>query len=151
MQFRSAIEKDFENCLSLFQQLWPALKIIITKTETQVIQDLKKIFCRLIKNPNNNIILAETDRKIIGLMDLSFRETLFNQDWVMIIEDLIIDKNYQRRGIGTQLVKLAEKIALQRDCSNIELNSDLHRMETHQFWEALGYERKAYQFRKVVR
>jgi len=151
MQFRDANEKDFENCLALLQQLWPTLKITDTENETQVVQELRKIFFRLLKNPNTRIILAEADREIIGLIDLSFRETLFNQHWVMIIEDLIIDNNYRRRGIGTQLVKLAEKTARQRDCRSIELNSDLYRKETHQFWEAIGYERKAYQFRKVIK
>lgn len=68
----------------------------------------------------------------------------------MIIEDLIVDENYRRKGIGTQLVRLAENIARQLGCLNIELNSDLCRKETHRFWEAIGYERNAYQFRKVI-
>jgi GNAT superfamily N-acetyltransferase len=68
----------------------------------------------------------------------------------MIIEDLIVDKKYRRKGIGSQLVQLVEKIARQQGCKTIELNSDMNRQETHYFWEAIGYERKAYQFRKSI-
>ncbi len=150
MQFRDANEIDFEAFLPLLQQLWPALNITGIDADIHIIKKIKEIFHRLLENPDAKVILAETDSQIIGLIDLTFRETLFYRGQVMIIEDLIIDKNYRRRGIGTQLVQLAEEIARQRDCHSIELNSDLYRKETHRFWEALGYERKAYQFRKLI-
>ena len=69
----------------------------------------------------------------------------------MIIEDLIIDEKHRRKGIGTKLVRFAEEIAEKKACYAIELNSDLYRKETHRFWEALGYECKAYQFRKTIK
>jgi len=48
------------------------------------------------------------------------------------------------------LVELSEEIAQERGCHAIELSSDVHRKETHRFWEELGYEGKAYQFRKAI-
>jgi GNAT superfamily N-acetyltransferase len=150
MEFREANAEDFEACLPLLQQLWPTLKITGIDIEIQIVEEIKEIFYRLLKNPDTKVILAENDGHIIALIDLTFRETLFYRGWAMIIEDLIVDENYRRRGIGSKLVRLAEEIAQQRDCHNIELNSDLYRKETHYFWEEIGYERKAYQFRKVI-
>jgi GNAT superfamily N-acetyltransferase len=151
MQFRDANETDFEGCLPLLQQLWPSLKITGADVEPQIFQEIKKVFYQLLKNPDAKVILAEADGQIIGLLDLTFRETLFYRGWTMIIEDLIVDENYRRRRIGTQLVRLAEEIAQRRSCHTIELNSDLYRKETHRFWEAIGYECKAYQFRKMIK
>jgi len=151
MQFRDANEKDFENCLTLLQQLWPALKITGIDVKIQTLTKIKEVFYRLLKNPNAKMILAEADDLIVALIDVTYRESLFYQGWVMIIEDLIVDENYRRKGVGTQLVRLAENMARQQGCLNIELNSDLYRKETHRFWEAIGYERNAYQFRKVIK
>ena len=151
MEFREANAEDFEACLPLLQQLWPTLKIVGIDIETQVVEEIKEIFYSLLKNPNIKVILTENDGHIIALIDLTFRETLFYRGWAMIIEDLIVDEKYRRRGIGSRLVRLAEEIAQQRNCHDIELNSDLYREETHRFWEAIGYERKAYQFRKMIK
>jgi len=149
MRFREATKTDFEPCLPLLQQLWPVLKITGIDVKIQTVTKIKEIFHRLLKNPNAKIILAEANEQIVALIVVTYRESLFYQGWVMTIEDLIVDENYRRKGIGTQLVQLAENIARQQGCLNIELNSDLYRKGTHRFWEAIGYERNAYQFRKV--
>jgi PhnO protein len=150
MRFREATKTDFEFCLPLFQQLWPALRITGIDVNIQTVTKIKEVFYRLLNNPNTRMILAEDDEQIVALIDVNYRESLFYQGWVMIIEDLIVDENYRLKGIGTQLVRLAENIARQQGCLNIELNSDLYRKETHRFWEAIGYERNAYQFRKTL-
>lgn len=150
MQLRNAIETDFDACLPLLQQLWPFYKINGADADFQKLQEIKDVFYRLIRNPSAGIILAESDSQIIGFLDFTFRITLFHRGWVMIIEDLIVDEKYRRKGIGTKLVRFADEIAEKRDCYAIELNSDLYRKETHHFWEALGYECKAYQYRKSL-
>jgi len=95
-------------------------------------------------------MIAEADRQIVAFLDLTFRKTLFHLGWTMIIEDLIADEAHRRKGIGKRLVELCEDFAREKGCHAIELSSDLHRKKTHLFWEALGYEGKAYQFRKMI-
>ena len=86
MQFRDANETDFEACLPLLQQLWPTLNITGVEVDIQTVQEIKEIFCRLLKKPTAKFVLTETNRQIIGLIDLTFRETLFYRGSVMIIE-----------------------------------------------------------------
>ncbi|MFX1519828.1 MAG: GNAT family N-acetyltransferase [Promethearchaeota archaeon] len=151
MRFRDANESDYEACLPLLQQLWLFSKISGADVEPKILQEIKEVFYRLLRDPDAKVILAESGRQIIGFLDLTFRKTLFYRGWAMLIEDLNVDENYRRIGIGSQLVRLAEDIAQQRGCHGIELNSDLYRKETHHFWEALGFECKAYQFRKALK
>ncbi len=68
----------------------------------------------------------------------------------MTIEDLLVDQACRRQHIGQNLVRAAEIIARTRDCHAIEVSSDFEREESHRFWQALGYKRLAYQFRKVL-
>lgn len=61
MRFREANKTDFEFCLPLLQQLWPALKITGIEVDIQTVTEIKEVFYRLLKNPNAKMILAEAD------------------------------------------------------------------------------------------
>jgi GNAT superfamily N-acetyltransferase len=150
MEVRNAHAQDFENCVPLLQQLWPFLKLPGEKAEAKDAEAFKKIFSQLLNDPNAQVMIAEENGQILAFLDLTFRKTLFNRGWTMIIEDLIVDEAHRRKGIGKRLIELCEDIAQEKGCRAIELSSDLHRKKTHLFWEALGYEGKAYQFRKVI-
>ncbi|UCF34371.1 MAG: GNAT family N-acetyltransferase [Phycisphaerales bacterium] len=151
MHIRDARAEDFPACLPLFWQLWPALKPRGDQDRT-IVDGMRTVFCDLLEDSNARILLAEEDGAVgvVGLLDLTFRRTLFHRGWAMIIEDLIVNETHRREGIARQLVEYAEQVARERGCRAIELSSDLHRQGTHQFWEALGYDPCAYQFRKEL-
>jgi GNAT superfamily N-acetyltransferase len=151
VQIRDALAEDFAGCLPLLWQLWPALEPRSDQDRT-VVDGMRTVFCDLLEDPNARILLAEEDGAVgvVGLLDLTFRRTLFHRGWTMIIEDLIVKETYRREGIARRLVAYAEQLARERGCRAIELTSDLHRRGTHQFWAALGYDRCAYQFRKEL-
>jgi GNAT superfamily N-acetyltransferase len=150
MEIRNADVQDFEKCLPLLQQLWPLLNLGGNAGNTKDVQEFKEAFCQLLDDPNAQVMIAEKDGQIVAFLDLTFRKTLFHRGWTMIIEDLIVDEAHRRKGMGKRLVEFCEEAARERACHAIELSSDLRRKETHLFWEALGYEGKAYQFRKVI-
>ena len=144
MRIRKARGDDFQSCLPLFEQLWPGF------INSCNLMELEVLFCELLKSPTAELFVAEENRKIIAFMDVTFRETIFYQGKTMIIEDIVVDKSLRRRGIGAELIRYAEELARKRGCRAIELSSDLYRKETHKFWKNLGYECKAYQFRKII-
>jgi GNAT superfamily N-acetyltransferase len=150
MEIRNAHAQDFEKCVPLLQQLWPFLKLAGYTAKAKEMKAFKKVFIQVLNDPNAQIMIAEADGQIVAFLDLTFRKTLFHRGWTMIIEDLIVDEAHRRKGIGKRLAELCEDLAREKGCHAIELSSDLHRKETHLFWEALGYEGKAYQFRKVI-
>jgi GNAT superfamily N-acetyltransferase len=149
VQIRDARAEDFEACLPLLWQLWPALEPR-SDQDRAVVDGMRTAFCDLLEDSNARTLLAEEDGavSVVGLLDLTFRRTLFHHGWTMIIEDLIVKETHRREGVARRLVEYAEQLARECGCRAIELTSDLHRHGTHQFWEALGYDRCAYQFRK---
>jgi GNAT superfamily N-acetyltransferase len=150
MPFREAHEDDFQVCLPLLRQLWPALNEATAAAGPADLEALRSVFCRLVKAPDAQVLVVEENRRVIALMDLTFRETLFHRGPTMIIEDLIVDEAHRRQGLGSELVRRAEDIARRWGCRGIELSSDLHRAATRRFWEGRGYKCEAYQFRKII-
>jgi GNAT superfamily N-acetyltransferase len=63
---------------------------------------------------------------------------------------LIVDVQYQGRGIGTSLLAWISHEAAKSGCSRIELDSAFHRKDAHKFYEAQGFENRAFLFSKVL-
>ena len=143
IETRIAESDDYSQTLPLLHQLW--------KNFAFNENDLMNTFSTLLSDPNAEIYLVEYSGNLIALISLTFRFSLFHQGKVMIIEDFIVKKEFRKQGIGTDLVSYAENIALQKGCKCIELNSDFHRLETHQFWINREYKKLAYQFRKKMK
>ena len=149
MAIRDAREEDFEACQALLRQLWPT-PARSDSEEQRRSADVRAVLYRLLAHPDARVVVAEEDGQIVALLDVSFRDTLLHGGPAMIIEDLIVDEAHRRQGIGARLVRWAEDVARRRGCHGIELSSDLPREDTHGFWEGLGYQRLAYQFRKQL-
>ena len=146
MAIRHAAIRDVSACCKLLEQLWPG-----NADPNGDTSPLSVLLAYLLAAPTSYVVLvADEGDRLIGLLDASVRQTLFHGGLTMIIEDLIVDRGHRRQHIGQQLVGAAERVAQGRHCRTIELSSDLHREESAAFWEAVGYKRLAYQFRKVL-
>ena len=151
MEIRSARKEDCENCMKLLKQLWsPEHELASFVSRELPPEKFHRIYGCILDNPDCEVVVAEMDGEIIAMMDVDFRESFFHGGLAMQVEDLIVDERFRRQGIGQRMVGLAEEIARRRDCTSIELNSDLYREETHRFWQAMGYQIEAYQLRKAL-
>lgn len=63
---------------------------------------------------------------------------------------LAIKRDYQRKGVGTQLLQYIEMFAEEQHSAAISLNSGLSRIAAHSFYEKNGYEKKGYSFTKKL-
>ncbi|WP_053985062.1 GNAT family N-acetyltransferase [Niameybacter massiliensis] len=69
----------------------------------------------------------------------------FEETYIRVIA-LAVDKAYQKRGVGSKLLKAAEQYALEQGIHVISLNSGLEREEAHRFYAGKGYRKKGYSF-----
>lgn len=94
--------------------------------------------------------VAVHNNKVIGFIGL-YKGIAFNIDgeYIQIIA-LAVNKEYQNKGIGTQLLVKAEQYAKDKNIVSLGLNSGLHREEAHIFYEHRGYVKKSYSFKKSL-
>lgn len=142
MQLRQCSGEDFDNVLALLQQLWPA--------ETLDRKRLRAVYERSLSSEAHANLCATEGPQLIGFGSLTLRNSLWQAGWLAHVDELVVDRNYRRQGIGTRLLQELLAVAQQRGCRRIELDSAFQRDEAHRFYEQQGFQRRAYLFSKVL-
>ena len=93
----------------------------------------------LMNEPNGlGALIAEADGKPVGMMlYYFFRIATFSGKRVMYIEDVYIDEDMRRHGIGGILFDTAKNIAKEKDCTRLE-------------WKCLDWNKNAIGFYKRI-
>ena len=105
----------------------------------------KEILKKIKQNPNHIIHVAIDDEKIVGSTTL-FIEQKFIHDGGLVghIEDVVIRKDYEGRGIGMKLVISLLDVAKQRRCYKTILNCE---DSLKQFYEKIGFKKTTNEMR----
>jgi GNAT superfamily N-acetyltransferase len=92
--------------------------------------------------------VAVTDGKVGGMIGTFCCYSYEHNDPGGRILALVVSKTMRGRGVGRQLVSVAENDFAQRNVRRIAVNTRLARKEAHQFYEEIGYERNGFRFVK---
>ncbi len=100
----------------------------------------KDIFYEIENNRNYFLLGVKIDDRLIGTaMAIVCYDLFFECRPFMIVENVVIDEKFQRKGYGTILFEEIEKIASENNCYYIMLLSHRKRVESHKFYMKLGY------------
>jgi len=88
---------------------------------------------------DNIIIIAEVEERIIGLLEIDFITNRVQNTKYAMINNVCVDEVFRQFGIGTLLIKSAEDICKQHNCSFINLTSNKSRTEAHALYKKEGY------------
>ena len=94
--------------------------------------------------------VAEVNDVIVGEIISDIKEVKedgsFKQRRFLFIEDICIDKNYTRKGIGRKLCDMAKQLARRENVSSIELNVWAFNKNAINFYEELGFTCKSMRY-----
>ena len=101
----------------------------------------EKIFDKINSNPDHIVVVAVIEGKIVGSTTLLI-ETKFihNGGKVGHIEDVVVDKEYQRKGIGEKIITYLLRYAKDQGCYKTILDCV---DEVKPFYEKLGFKHNA--------
>ena len=83
-------------------------------------------------------MIAEHDGNVAGLVSIMFLSRLNQKNYEMYIPELIVTEDYQNQGIGKNLINSCIKLAKEKKCYRIKLESGNQRKESHQFFKNFG-------------
>lgn len=97
-------------------------------------------FAAIEADPNNELIVAELDGRVVGTMQLTFIPGISRNGATRLqIETVRIDSSLRGQGIGTVMINWGHDRGRERGCALAQLTSDKQRPEAHRFYRALGY------------
>ncbi len=100
----------------------------------------KKALTMIVKNPvQGHILIARDGDNIVGMLTLLYSISTALGSKVAVLEDMIISKEHQSRGIGTLLVLYAKSFAKENECKRITLLTDFDNIKAHKFYEINGF------------
>jgi GNAT superfamily N-acetyltransferase len=97
-------------------------------------------FDSIASDPNNELVVACLDDRVVGVLQLTFIPYLTYQgSWRALIEGVRVDSGARSAGIGKALLEWAIERARERGCHLVQLTTDKSRPDALRFYEALGF------------
>jgi len=99
--------------------------------------DLQAVGLRLREGAGLEVLVAEGEGQVVGFVALSFVRTLTGMKaWV---DDIAVAPDYRRQGIGAALVEAAVRLARQRGCRYLWIDTAKSNPPARAFFDELGF------------
>ncbi len=136
MKIVKAKQKDIGQIIDLLESLFTQ--------ESEFVFDKKlhkKALKVIIKDKKiGRIFVAYDGGKIIACLNILYTISTALGSKVALFEDIIVDKFYQSKGIGTKLLQKALDYLANKDIKRVTLLTDGDNFKAHQFYQRLGFE-----------
>ena len=143
MEFRTLTGSDLGSLLELYQQLDPkdGLSAEVCEAAWKEIE----------KNPDIRYFGAVEDGKVVSTCYAVIIPNLTRGcRGICFIENVVTDREYRNRGLGSRVIGMAVGFAKERRCYKVILQSGKARTEAHRFYERIGFDgesKKAFDMR----
>ena len=130
-----AISEDLDELSSLLGELFSEESDFRPDKEKQL-YGLRLIF----EQPSRGrVFVLRRDRSIVGMINLLFTISTAEGGFVILLEDLVIHKNYQDQGYGSQLLEYAINFAREKNFLRITLLTDRPEIRSQNFFRRHGF------------
>lgn len=99
---------------------------------------------------NYCIFVAENNNGVIAFIGIHIGLAFEYLGKIARIIAFAVKREYQRQGVGTKLLQTAESYLKEAHVELIAVNSGLHRIEAHRFYEKQGFYKRGYSFAKTI-
>lgn len=141
VQIRPAQRSDLDQLASMCEQLWPSSSAEEHAQELRLILEDKAV--RVLTMPLTILVAEASDGGLVGFVEVDLRSHADGCNPVQpvgYIEGWYVAEEYRHNGIGSTLVREAERWARSHQC--VEMGSDalIDNEKSQRAHEALGYE-----------
>ena len=119
-----------------------AIRTLLDELENRISDPtvFHRIFNHYLIRENALFFAAENDQKeIIGFITCLGQLLLHHEGLVYEIEELIVTRTYQGKGIGQLLINQVREELKPYDIKSIEVTSNKRRTQAHEFYKAVGF------------
>jgi GNAT superfamily N-acetyltransferase len=140
-EIHEAIQEDLPSVLALYAQLE------IDNSRALTLLQAQEILAKMSRYPDYRLYVALVGEQVVGSFALLLMDNIAHMGTRSgVIEDVVVAPDWQRKGIGTRMVKFAIDLCKEKGCYKLALTSNLQRQAAHAFYESLGFKRHGYSF-----
>jgi len=140
VEIRAATEADLPSILALYVEVEDDGRVLS-------IEEARSIFVRMKSYPDYTVYVAMLSGSVIGTFELLIMDNLAHMGSPSgVLEDVVVHRDWQGKGVGKQMVQFAMDRCRERGCYKLALSSNLRRETAHRFYEGLGFRRHGYSF-----
>lgn len=130
---REITEKDLDELMLLYTQLHG-------NPPPDKTRELTELWQKIISDENHHIIVAEENGKVVSsCVCVIIPNLTHEQRPYPLIENVVTDEAYRKRGLATACLGFAREIARKEKCYKIMLMTGSKEESTLRFYERAGY------------
>ena len=135
MKIRGLKTEDLDGLAKLYRQFW---------NENSDLPAMERLFAKLQNDKGYILLVAEQNKRIVGsVMGIVCEELYKDCAPFLVVENMIVDGECHKKGIGTALLTELEKRARAKNCRQAILVTETARKDACAFYGSLGYNRGA--------
>ncbi len=138
-QFTVKNKSELERCFPIMKELRPHLNL----------EDYISIYEEAHQKDGYEILALEQDKNVLAVMGYRYL-TDFVRGKHLYIDDLVSSEAFRSKGLGAELLKIAEDIAKKNQCKSLRLCTGLENARGIQFYERNGWTQRAYAYTKKI-
>ena len=133
------IRKATESDLPAMGKLLAELVNAMNDTEGIDIGIALKTCEQFLKDASSHFLVAEIEGSPVGCINFTIRQTILHRSPSALIDELVVAKEYQDKGVGKQLVLAAIEKCKQLGCCEVEVSTETTNAKARKFYKKCGF------------
>jgi GNAT superfamily N-acetyltransferase len=133
------IRKATKSDLPAIRRLLAELISAMDDTECIDIRIPLRTWQHLLKDVRSHFLVAATKGTPVGFIHFTVRQTVLHRSPSGLIDELVVAKEYQGKGIGQQLVLAAIEECRRLECCEVEVSTERTNVEARKFYKKCGF------------
>jgi GNAT superfamily N-acetyltransferase len=151
LTFRTATEADLHDIVAMLSDDELAENRERPVDGLGVAEEYATAFAAMERERYNHILLAESEGRIVGALQLVFIPGLSRKGTRRaLVESVRVASDVRGKNVGTALMKEAVRLAREAACGLVQLDSDTRRSRAHLFYRRLGFVQSHFGFKKQL-
>ena len=94
---------------------------------------------RLLNDANSHFLVATMKGSPVGFINFTIRQTILHRSPSALIDELVVAKEYQGKGVGKRLVLAVIEKCKQLGCCEVEVSTEKTNIKARRFYKECGF------------